>query len=55
MWSDTFLLMTIFCTKRRKTVDTELKNAVKATDKKAQYDESAKRLLGQKVYWHIYW
>ncbi len=34
--------------KRRKTVDTELKNAVKATDTKAQYDESAKRLLGQK-------
>ena len=29
-------------------MDTELKNAVKATDKKAQYDESAKRLLGQK-------
>lgn len=48
MWSDTFLLMTIFQTKRRKTVDTELKNAVKATDTKAQYDESAKRLLGQK-------
>jgi len=29
-------------------VDTELKNAVKATDTKAQYDASAKRLLGQK-------
>ncbi len=29
-------------------MDTELKNAVKATNKKAQYDESAKRLLGQK-------
>ncbi len=29
-------------------MNTELKNAVKATDKKAQYDESAKRLLGQK-------
>ena len=29
-------------------MDTELKNAVKATDKKAQYDASAKRLLGQK-------
>lgn len=41
------MLMTIFHT-RRKTVDTELKNAVKVTDKKAQYDESAKRLLGQK-------
>ena len=29
-------------------MDTELKNAVRATDKDAQYDESAKRLLGQK-------
>lgn len=29
-------------------MDTELKNAVKATDTKVQYDESAKRLLGQK-------
>ncbi|MCM1427420.1 MAG: Rpn family recombination-promoting nuclease/putative transposase [Eubacterium sp.] len=29
-------------------MNTELKNTVKATDKKAQYDESAKRLLGQK-------
>ena len=29
-------------------MNTELKNAVKATDKEAQYDESAKRLLGQK-------
>jgi len=29
-------------------VNTELKNAVRATDKKAQYDASAKRLLGQK-------
>ncbi|MDD6056740.1 MAG: hypothetical protein PUB98_00545 [Clostridiales bacterium] len=29
-------------------MNTELINAVKATDKKAQYDESAKRLLGQK-------
>ena len=29
-------------------MNTELKNAVKATDKDAQYDESAKRLLGQK-------
>jgi len=29
-------------------VNTELKNAVKATDSKAQYDTSAKRLLGQK-------
>lgn len=29
-------------------MDTELKNAVKATDMKAQYDASAKRLLGQK-------
>ena len=30
-------------------VDTEVKNAVKATDKRVQYDESAKRLLGQKI------
>ncbi len=29
-------------------MNTELKNAVKASDTKAQYDESAKRLLGQK-------
>lgn len=29
-------------------MDIELKNAVKATDMKAQYDEIAKRLLGQK-------
>lgn len=29
-------------------MNTELKNAVQAADKKAQYDESAKRLLGQK-------
>lgn len=32
-------------------MNTELKNAVKATDQEAQYDASAKRLLGQKVYW----
>ncbi len=41
-------MMTICHAKRRKTADTELKNAVKATDTKAQYDASAKRLLGQK-------
>ena len=29
-------------------MNTELKNAVKATDKDAQYDTSAKRLLGEK-------
>lgn len=29
-------------------MNTELKNAVQAADKKAQYDESTKRLLGQK-------
>ena len=29
-------------------MNTELKNAVNATDKDAQYDTSAKRLLGQK-------
>lgn len=38
----------IIC-KRRTPVDTEAKNAVIATDKKAQYDASAKRLLGQKI------
>ncbi len=30
-------------------MNTELKNAVTATDQKAQYDTSAKRLLGQKI------
>lgn len=30
-------------------MNTELKNAVKATDKDAQYNNSAKRLIGQKV------
>ncbi len=30
-------------------MNAELKNAVKITDKDAQYDESAKRLLGQKI------
>lgn len=40
--------MTIFYTKGGRPVNTELKNTVKASDKKAQYDESAKRLLGQK-------
>jgi hypothetical protein len=29
-------------------VDTEINNAVKAADKEAQYDEKAKRLLGNK-------
>lgn len=29
-------------------MNTELKNALKATDQEAQYDASAKRLLGQK-------
>lgn len=40
--------MTISSSKGGKPVNTELKNAVKATDKDAQYDTSAKRLLGQK-------
>lgn len=48
MWSDAFLGMTISVTKGGRPVNTELKNAVKATDSKAQYDTSAKRLLGQK-------
>ncbi len=30
-------------------MNTEVKNAIKATDRDAQYDESAKRLLGQKI------
>ena len=30
-------------------MDTEIKNAVDATDKEAQYDERAKRLLGNKI------
>ena len=30
-------------------MNTELKNAVEATDKEAMYDASAKRLLGQKI------
>ena len=29
-------------------MNAELKNAIKATDSKAEYDTSAKRLLGQK-------
>lgn len=35
-------------TKDSIVIDTEIKNAIKATDKDAQYDESAKRLLGNK-------
>ena len=31
-----------------KTLDTEIKNMVRASDKDAQYDEKAKRLLGHK-------
>ncbi len=30
-------------------MDTEIKNAVIASGSEAQYDESAKRLLGQKI------
>lgn len=30
-------------------MNTEVKNTIKATDRDAQYDESAKRLLGQKI------
>lgn len=29
-------------------MNTEMKKTIKATDKDAQYDQSAKRLLGQK-------
>ena len=35
--------------------NTEITNAVLAADEEAQYDESAKRLLGQKIILHIYW
>lgn len=53
MWSDAFWKMTISIgmiidTKGGRPVNTELKNALKATDREAQYDTSAKRLLGQK-------
>ena len=40
--------ITISVTKRRKASEYGIENAVKATDKDAQYDTSAKRLLGQK-------
>ena len=30
-------------------MDTEIKNAVSATDQDAQYDDKAKRLLGNKI------
>ena len=35
--------------KRRKPLNTELKNAVMATDRDAQYDNSAKRLIAHKI------
>ena len=35
--------------KRRKPLNTELKNAVLATDRDAQYDNSAKRLIAHKI------
>ena len=31
-------------------MDTEIKNAVSATDQDAQYDDKAKRLLGNKIH-----
>ena len=34
-------------------MDTEIKNAVSATDQDAQYDDKAKRLLGKKSSWRI--
>ena len=40
--------MTIYYKGEKELLNTELKNAVKATDAKSQYDTSAKRLLGQK-------
>jgi len=36
-------------TKRFMAVDTEIKSAVNAADKDAQYDEKAKRQLGNKI------
>lgn len=33
----------------RQSMDTEIKSAIKVTDKDAQYDEKAKRLLGNKI------
>ena len=44
MQSDVFLGMTIPVAKRRKASEYGIKNAVKATDKDAQYDTSAKCL-----------
>lgn len=41
--------MAILQAKRRRSMNTEVKNAIKATDRDAQYDDSAKRLLGQKI------
>ena len=35
--------------RRFMAVDTEIKNAVSAADEDAQYDEKAKRLLGNKI------
>ncbi len=35
--------------KRFMAVDTEIRNAVRAADKDAQYDDHAKRLLGNKI------
>ena len=32
------------------SIDTEIKNAVSAADQDAQYDDKAKRLLGNKMY-----
>ena len=48
MWSDAFGERLYLLQMGGKSVNTELQNAVKATDSKAQYDTSAKRLLGQK-------
>lgn len=41
------VFIVILC-RRRNYLNKELKNAVEAADAKAQYDECAKRLLGQK-------
>lgn len=45
-WDDYIYVISV--AKRRKTSEYRIENAVRATDKDAQYDTSAKRLLGQK-------
>ena len=44
-----FIFLSKIILERRSFLNTELKNSIAATDKEAQYDESAKRLLSQKI------